>query len=193
MILINLHILFIILFIITTCLIFNTNNPVHSVLYLILDFCLASFILILYKIEYLALLFIIVYVGAVAVLFLFVVMMINIKDETKIRYSNIYFGIIIIFFLFIKIFFLLNHTFCNIKDNIQEYYIQPINYLSNTEMIGQILYNNYSIGFLLAGFILLIALVGAIILTISFKESEKLDKSYMQLSKNRNGSIKKFH
>lgn len=60
---------------------------------------------------------------------------------------------------------------------------KPLKYLTNTEIIGQILYNNYYFAFLIGGFILLVALVGSIVLTIHFKDSEELDKSYAQLSR----------
>ena len=60
---------------------------------------------------------------------------------------------------------------------------KPLKYLTNTEIIGQVLYNNYYFAFLIGGFILLVALVGSIVLTIHFKDSDELDKSYAQLSR----------
>ena len=164
-------------------LIFLMNNPVHSVLFLILNFCLASLIILIYEVEFLGLLFVMVYIGAVAVLFLFVVMMLNIKDETKTRltFLKVYIIILSLLILFISIYTFFNDSFFSNYNILNTF--KPLKYLTNTEIIGQILYNNYYFSFLIGGFILLVALVGAIVLTIHFKDSEELDKSYVQLSR----------
>jgi NADH-quinone oxidoreductase subunit J len=192
-----LHYLLTLLFVITSVSIFISNNPVHSVLFLILSFCLAALILFMFEVEFLGLLFIMVYVGAVAILFLFVVMMINTKkiirkDLSYLNYVTIIFFITI---LFIKLSFTFNQVFFNQNDdNVIFQYFKPITfeYLSNMEVLGQALYNNYNFIILIAGLILLIALIGCIRLTIDFKENKKLNKSYKQLSKN-SACVHKFN
>ena len=82
--------------------VYFSMNPVHSVLFLILAFVNASFILILFQIEFLALLFIIVYVGAIAVLFLFIVMMLNIK---KVRINSSFFNRLLFLSILVSLFF----------------------------------------------------------------------------------------
>lgn len=192
-----LHYILTLLFIITSVLIFISNNPVHSVLFLILSFCLAAIILFMFEVEFLGLLFIMVYVGAVAILFLFVVMMINTKKTIRktLSYSNYVTIIFFITILFIKLSFTFNHVFFNQSDDdVIFHYFKPITFefLSNMEVLGQALYNNYNFTVLIAGFILLIALVGCIRLTIDFKENKKVNKSYKQLSKN-SACVHKFN
>jgi len=169
--------------VLSACSIFLMNNPVHSVLFLILNFCLASLIILIYEVKFLGLLFVMVYVGAVAVLFLFVVMMLNIKDEIKgkLTFLKIYIIILSLLIIFISIYTFFNENFVSNYNVLNTF--KPLKYLTNTEIIGQILYNNYYFAFLIGGFILLVALVGSIVLTIHFKDSEELDKSYAQLSR----------
>ena len=161
----------------TGAYIFIVSNPVYSVLFLILSFCNAAMILILFKIEFLGLVFLMIYVGAVAVLFLFVIMMINTKTikSTTLNFNKIFF---------------INRSFFNInsKDLLiteNNNLLNQIDFLSNTEILGQCLYNNYNIGVLIAGFILLIALIGSICLTLDFKKEVKpQNKDNRQLSRN---------
>ena len=193
-----LHTFLTFLLLITGIFIFISTNPVYSVLFLILNFCIAAIILFMLGIEFLGLLFIMVYVGAVAVLFLFVIMMINTK-KIVMRQLSLHTYFIIIFFCsisYIKLNFIFNDTFFNQSDenvilnNFNSSILQVDN-LSNIELIGQSLYNNYNIALLLAGFILLIALIGCICLTIDFKQKKSIDKSYKQLSKD-NDCVHKF-
>jgi NADH-quinone oxidoreductase subunit J len=140
--------------------------------------------------EFLGLLFVMVYVGAVAVLFLFVVMMINTKKSVLRNFHSLYYFIIIniCIIVFINLFFNVNNTFFNSESssvilNDFNFSILRIDTLSNIQVIGQALYNNYILGVLLAGFVLLIALIGSISLTINFKKEQVLNKSYKQLSR----------
>lgn len=179
-----------ILIIIAGVFIFLSNNPVHSVLFLILTFCIASLILLMFEIEFLGLLFIMVYVGAVAVLFLFVVMMINTKkiipkdistSQALLLTSLLSILIIKITSFFKDIFFDAYNAQAFFKNkNLNTLFFDK---LTNIEVIGQGLYNNYSIAVLLAGFVLLIALIGCVCLTIDLKKKKIIDKSYRQLSK----------
>lgn len=193
-----LHLILMFILVVSSLLIFFSNNHVYSVLFLILSFVISAIILIMFEVEFIGLLFIMVYVGAVAVLFLFVVMMINVKKKSyQIKNPTIiYLNLIAGLFLWIKLYTTINATFFNSADN--DAILYPFNYtliqfdnLSNIEVIGQALYNGYNVAFILAGFILLVALIGSIHLTINFKESKKLDESYKQLSR-RYTSVYKF-
>lgn len=191
------HFLLTILILIAVLNIFLSNNPVFSVLYLILSFCLASVICILFGAEFIGLIFITVYVGAVAVLFLFVVMMINIKKNLSHnveRTTNFfsYFGPLIFYKIHQIIFSIFsdNHIADLVENKNDYFHLLLQEPLSNTEIIGQVLFNVYGHAILIAGFILLIALVGSIALTINFKDSELLDKEYAQLSRSKTTIIK---
>jgi NADH-quinone oxidoreductase subunit J len=186
------------LLIISGIYIFISSNPVHSVLSLILNFCLAAIILLMFEAEFIGLLFIMVYVGAVAVLFLFIVMMINLKklQQKKLSKATI---LIISFspFVFFKLYSLICTFFTDKNyDKLDpiysiEHFSNFIDPLSNIQVIGQALFNGFGSAVLLAGFVLLIALLGSICLTIDFKDSKKLDDTYDQLSR-KNKIIHKF-
>lgn len=158
------HLLILFFFIISNFLVFNCKNPVHSVLFLILSFVLSSLILFLFKIDFLALLYIIIYVGAIAVLFLFVVMMLNIKS-VSINYQLMVIISFVSIFALINILIFLDKIFSNQNKDLLN---QNLNFdsLSNIDVFGQILYN-YNISLvLIAGLLLLIALIGSISLTL---------------------------
>ena len=152
-------------FIITACavMVISSRNPVHSVLFLILAFFNAGALFVILGAEFLAMMLVIVYVGAVAVLFLFVVMMLNINFSKVKEGFQKYFpiGSLIGFILFIEIILMVfsgdllvnkNYEF---NDNIP-----------NTHKIGSLLYTEYIYVFQLSGLILLVAMVGAIVLTL---------------------------
>jgi NADH-quinone oxidoreductase subunit J len=155
-----------ILGIVSSIMVIGFKNPVHSVFSLILTFCISSCLLLSINIDFLAMIFIVVYVGAIAVLFLFVVMMLNIKlvqfTESIIRY--IPFGIILCI-IFVNEIYFINFKF-KLITNVQNDWI---NYFINSDaivLIGEILYTNYIHLFVLAGLILLIAMVGTINITL---------------------------
>ena len=140
------------------------RNPVHSVLWLILSFFNAAGLMLLAGAEFIALLLIIVYVGAVAVLFLFVVMMLNI-DFGQLRSgftSNLPFGIIIALVLLAEIVIAITawKSGPGISGAAPPESTQP-----NIVALGELLYSRYLFPFELAGLILLVAMIGAIVLT----------------------------
>lgn len=182
--------------IITGFMVITAKNPVHSILNLVLTFILASVLLLIIGIEFLSLLFIIVYVGAIAILFLFVVMMLNIKrvelvDNTT-RYVPIGFIIGIIFLSIIKnkilpsggsadnIYSTVSYGILNGEDIAPSSLI--INRATNIEAIGQILYTHYFLFFLMAGVILLIAMLGAIVLSIRHEADIKRQDIFSQIA-----------
>ena len=155
-------------------LVVMSRNPVHSVLWLILTFFGSSGLFILLGAEFLALILMIVYVGAVAVLFMFVVMMLNINfSELRsgfTRYLPV--GLLIGLVLFVE----LNLVFSDwIPGNSFKPKIQSINDtdIENTKQLGLVLYTDFILYFQLAGIILLIAMIGAIVLTHQKKRSIK--------------------
>jgi len=178
-----LHTLLISVLILSSLFVFISDNPVHSVLFLIFSLCNAAIILFLFNVEFLALIFIIVYVGAIAVLFLFVVMMLNVKIVGS-ELINFYFPIIVVVgsTLFFQIFIGLERVFSNFN-NENTNFSKLVDNLTNIDIIGQALYNYYSIVFLLAGFILLVAMIGAICLTLNFSSARKNELTFRQLSR----------
>ena len=174
-------------------LVSSAINPVESVLFLILTFCNAAAILFIFDAEFLGLIFVIIYVGAIAVLFLFVIMMLNVKIQDQQSLStNIFKGSYVvrffsIYLVFILILLLLKSIFSDYK-SISETTASMLNFdsLNNIDVLGQFLYNYFLVSFLLAGLILLIALVGAIVLTLKFSSLQKGQLVYRQLSRTDN-------
>ena len=181
--LISLSLIFICIFV------FIVDNPVHSVLLLILAFFNAAIILFLLRVEFLAIIFIIIYVGAIAILFLFVVMMLNVKifilDLTQ------YYLFLIVFLLTfsLQVFLFVSDIFYNLTNYEGMYSIIPtflFDDLSNINILGQVLYNYYTPCFLLSGLVLLVAMIGAISLTLNFKSNSKTEILYKQLARSEN-------
>nr|WCH57686.1 NADH dehydrogenase subunit 6 [Hypnea cryptica] len=181
-----LFILFAILGIISSFMVITSINAVHSVLFLILVFCNTSALLLLLGSEFLSLMLIIVYVGAIAVLFLFVVMMLNVKVNPLAinRYSIIPIGFLIFFVLFN----ILSNSVTELDFINQPYlilnlvnWVSETNFISNIEIIGNVLYTNYCILFLICGLILLVAMVGVIVLTMHQRRDVRKQKIEIQL------------
>ena len=172
--------------IISALLLINTKNPVYSVLFLILVFCNSTGLLLLFNIEFIAILLIIIYIGAITVLFLFVIMMLNIRIETNPNLNYI----ITFFFLSGSLFFIFDKVILFISPNSTPYsyneWVVLLDTLTNIETIGQVLYTYYSPIFLVVGLILLLALIGAVLLTLQTKQKEHIFK---QISRNCNNSI----
>jgi len=166
-----------------------SENPVHSVLFLILTFCNAAAILLLLNVEFLGLIFIIIYVGAIAVLFLFVVMMLNVKIYSSKSFAQNPIVFLIGFIAFSQIFLLLEKTFLDSNTLIASETVSVSTFLdslSSIDVLGQGLYNNYIICFLIAGLVLLVAMIGAIVLTLNFSSQRKNEIVFRQLSRSDN-------
>ena len=151
-----------------------SRNPVHSVLFLILAFVNASGLFILMGAEFLAMILVVVYVGAVAVLFLFVIMMLDV-DFTELREGFIEYlpvGILIGGIFLFEL--LLTVGFWIINPGVAKSITAAIpTNVSNTEALGLVLYTRYIYYFQLAGMVLLVAMIGAIVLTLRHKASVK--------------------
>lgn len=178
--------------IISAIMVISSTNAVYSIFFLILVFCNATFLLLLLNAEFLALTIILVYIGAVAVLFLFVVMMLDIKKIDK-KEKNMFFflpiNIIIGFIMLISIYLILfkDLTFSLSPINPEYLYfnwVELITPLSNIEIIGQYLYTYGFLYFIQAGLILLLAMIGAIVLTMESGQKMKRQHIAEQTSRN---------
>jgi len=161
-------------------MVIQARNPVHSVLFLILVFFNAAGLLVLLGLDFFAMIFLVVYVGAIAVLFLFVVMMLNIKlaeiNEKRLRYLPIG-GLLGLLFLF-EILLIVDNDLIPLLfyDNVQAFaeyrnlnfidWSNTIHTVTNIQAIGNILYTYYFYFSLLSSVILLVAMIGAIVLTM---------------------------
>jgi NADH-quinone oxidoreductase subunit J len=167
----------------------SSKNPVHSVLFLILVFICGAGVLLYLGAEFIALIFIIVYVGAIAVLFLFIVMMLDIKlnrtRSTFLKYLpfSLLFGVLFLIEVYVSI----EDVFMkiNFQNSSSNWYLL-IDKLSNTELLGQVLYQEFMLCFLLCGILLLIAMLGAIVLTQKFSSARTNEITEKQLSRGEN-------
>ena len=181
----SLHFFFLALLVISSILVIFSYNPVYSVLFLILSFLSSASILFLFNVDFLAVLFIIIYVGAIAVLFLFVVMMLNIKVYSKPNFNLIPLYIFFSFCLSFNLFTNLESIFSS-EITPTGYNFLFLDSLSNIDIFGQVLFNYFMVGVLLSGLILLVAMLGAIILTLNFRNPRKSENSTRQLARSDN-------
>jgi NADH-quinone oxidoreductase subunit J len=188
--------LILVLLILSSILVVFVKNPIHSILFLVVVFFNATTLLLLYDIEFLALIFLIVYVGAISVLFLFVIMMLNIRvielSEDFLKYLPIL-GLISLIFIFQTFgFYDFFYSDLNLSDSkifrFKDWSLDA-SFLSQTQILGKILYVDYVSLFWLAGFILLISMLGAIVLTFSYNSALKKQQIYKQMSRDYNKSI----
>ena len=167
-----------------------SKQPINSVLFLIFSFINASGLFLLAGAEFLALIIVIVYVGAVAVLFLFVIMMLDfnpetIKEETK-KYLPV--GLLVGSVLFVEIILMMNSPEIFSKEfKIIGRIVETD--LTNTEILGSLIYTEYFLQFQMAGFILLVAMIGAIVLTLRHRDFVRRQNIHDQVSRDPNTSI----
>ncbi|WP_315720437.1 MULTISPECIES: NADH-quinone oxidoreductase subunit J [unclassified Bradyrhizobium] len=151
-----------------------SKNPVHSVLYLILAFVNASGLFVLMGAEFLAMILVVVYVGAVAVLFLFVIMMLDV-DFTELREGFLQYmpiGLVVGGIFLFELLLTVSYWVINPTTPKAITAAIPTN-VTNTEALGLVLYTKYVHYFQLSGMILLVAMIGAIVLTLRHKASVK--------------------
>ena len=183
-------------FIFSTLLIFTcfkvitSSNPVLSAINLVFSFFLSAVLWLLLGAEFLSIILILVYVGAVMVLFLFVVMMLDIniakKTAAYIRYLPLGIAVFIAFNVLIIYFFI--NTFENIDYNV----VKNIEIISdsNTENLGYVLFTKYIIEFEIAGLILLLGIISAIVLTYRKNPKNKYQNPTMQISASKKDRLK---
>lgn len=180
---------------VSSLMVIALSNAVHSVLFLILVFCNIAGLLLLLGAEFLSFMLLIVYVGAIAVLFLFVVMMLNIKiNAAKInKFSILPIGLLVFIILFNQLSMSI-HEFDLLTPQQKELnfvtWALESNNISNIEAVGKVLYTAYSLLFLICGFILLVAMIGAIVLTMHQRVDVKKQKIEIQLARSPSNVVK---
>ena len=175
-----------ILIITSSLLVITSKNPIHSVLFLILVFFNTSILFLFSNAEFLAMVVLIVYIGAVAVLFLFVIMMLDINiaklRQTFLNYLPI--GLLVGFIILLELIYVVSQSKLNFTETISTNNNNISNQmLDNTKAIGNILYTDYFLLFQISGIILLVAMIGAIFLTIRKREGAKKQNIYKQTLK----------
>ena len=171
-----------------------SKNTVHAVFFLILDFISVGCLFIMIGAEFLGMIMLIVYVGAVAVLFLFVVMMLNVAEQKQSWFrdseksTHIPVGLIVSLIILAEILVVLGGW--KYKSNFIKTDSLIINEsLTNTHMLGNVLYTQYIHLFQVAGVILLLAMIGAIVLTYTKRVGVKKQSYINQISRERKTSI----
>ena len=181
---------FSIIAVVSAIMVTASKNTVHSVFFLILDFISISCLFIMIGAEFLGMIMLIVYVGAVAVLFLFVVMMLNVAQQKNQWFAgqatskHIPVGLIISTLIFFEIIIVIGGW--KYKPEIFDINNSLANTsISNTHSLGQILYTDYIHVFQISGMILLVAMVGAIVLTFRQRSGLKRQSYIKQISRER--------
>ena len=171
-----------------------SKNTVHSVFFLILDFISISCLFIMIGAEFLGMIMLIVYVGAVAVLFLFVVMMLNVAQQKNQWFSaresskHIPVGLIISVIIFFELIIVIGGWKYK-PDLFPAMSLNIDSSISNTHAIGYVLYTDYIHIFQLSGMILLVAMVGAIVLTFRQRTGVKRQSYFSQISRERSDGV----
>ncbi len=186
---------FSIIAVISAIMVTVSKNTVHSVFFLILDFISISCLFIMIGAEFLGMIMLIVYVGAVAVLFLFVVMMLNVAQQKNQWFnsestssSHIPVGLIISTIIFFELIIVVGGW--KYKPELSNLNTTQIsNEISNTHSLGQVLYTDFIHIFQISGMILLIAMIGAIVLTFRRREGLKTQSYLKQISRERSEGI----
>lgn len=170
-----------------------SRNPVHSVLWLILTFFSAAGMMVLMGAEFVAMLLIIVYVGAVMVLFLFVVMMLDVDFAELKRGLADYLplGAVVGLVLVVELGLVLGHwVFADAAPAARAAEMPAPSDMPNTQALGSILYDDYILIFQLAGLILLVAMIGAIVLTLRHRQDIKRQDILEQMYRGRDVELK---
>ena len=186
--------IFSIVAVISAIMVTASKNTVHSVFFLILDFISISCLFIMIGAEFLGMIMLIVYVGAVAVLFLFVVMMLNVAQQqnqwflSKSSSGHIPIGLIISAIIFFELIIVVGGWKYK-PDLVNPKNLANLNEVTNTHSLGQVLYTDYIHIFQISGMILLIAMIGAIVLTFRQREGVKTQSYIKQISRERSEGV----
>ncbi len=186
--------IFSIIAIFSSVMVLASKNTVHSVFFLILDFISISCLFIMLGAEFLGMMMLIVYVGAVAVLFLFVVMMLNVAQQKNEWFTStkssthIPFGLLFSIIIFFELIIVVGGW--KYKENVSNSLsLDIISGTTNTHSIGNVLYTEYIHLFQLSGMILLVSMIGAIVLTFRKRSSIKRQSYFKQISRERNEGV----
>ena len=185
---------FSIIAVISAIMVTVSKNTVHSVFFLILDFISISCLFIMIGAEFLGMIMLIVYVGAVAVLFLFVVMMLNVAQQKNQWFASessskhIPIGLIISIIIFFELIIVIGGWKYK-PDLVSSMSLNIDSSISNTHAIGYVLYTDYIHIFQLSGMILLVAMIGAIVLTYRQRSGVKRQSYFSQISRERSDGV----
>lgn len=185
--------IFSILLIFSATMVVVSQHPIFSLLFLVASFVFSSFLLFILECEFLALLFIVIYVGAIAVLFLFAIMMLEFKldnlSKNMMKYLPV--GVIFGFLLLYPLVSQISSQFVSSPYPDSFYFNKYRNWYdlvdstTDIEVYGQILYSYFVLQFLVTGLILLVVLVGVVYLANTFNNKQTLEQSvFKQLSRN---------
>ena len=168
-------------------MVITSRSTVNSVFFLILDFISVGCLFIMVGAEFLGMIILIVYVGAVAVLFLFVVMMLNVAEQKQSWFigkksTHIPSGLIVSVLIFLELLVVIGGW--KYKDNLMSSSTLSISKTTNTHELGSVMYTDYILYFQLAGIVLLLAMIGAILLTFRERVGVKKQSYFKQISRN---------
>lgn len=166
----------------------GSRNPVHAVLWLIFTFCNSAALMILIGAEFIAMMLIIIYVGAVAVLFLFVVMMLNVEysNLTSIFSRNLTFIVPMTILLFLYLAFIIVLSNSSLRSDVMHPITSDVN---NIQAIGRVLYTDFILPFQTSGIILFLAMIASIVLTHRHRSGVKRQDVSKQLARNKANSV----
>ncbi len=176
----------------SSLMVITSRNTVNSVFFLILDFISVGCLFIMVGAEFLGMIILIVYVGAVAVLFLFVVMMLNVAEQKQSWFigkksTHIPTGLIVSVLIFLELLVVVGGW--KQKDNLMTSSTLKISNISNTHQLGLVMYTDYILYFQIAGVILLLSMIGAILLTFRKRQGVKKQNYFKQISRESSSSV----
>ena len=171
-----------------------SKNTVHSVFFLILDFISISCLFIMIGAEFLGMIMLIVYVGAVAILFLFVVMMLNVAQQknewftSRNSSTHIPIGLLVSLIIFFELIIVIGGWKYK-PDLVDSISIEINSTITNTQSLGNVIYTDYIHLFQLSGMILLVAMIGAIVLTFRERTGVKRQSYFKQISREKKDGV----
>ena len=183
---------FSIIAIFSSLMVITSRSTVNSVFFLILDFISVGCLFIMVGAEFLGMIILIVYVGAVAVLFLFVVMMLNVAEQKQSWFigkksTHLPAGLIVSVLIFLELLVVIGGW--KYKDNLMSSSTLDLSNISNTHQLGLVMYTDYILFFQLAGIILLLSMIGAILLTFRKRSGVKKQSYFKQISRSPTSSV----
>ena len=183
---------FSIIAIFSSLMVITSRNTVNSVFFLILDFISVGCLFIMVGAEFLGMILLIVYVGAVAVLFLFVVMMLNVAEQKQSWFigkksTHLPIGLIVSVLMLLELLVVAGGW--KYKEDLMSSSTLVISNISNTHQLGLVMYTDYILYFQLAGIILLLSMIGAILLTFRERKGVKKQSYFTQISRNPKSAV----
>ena len=183
---------FSIIAIFSSLMVITSRNTINSVFFLILDFISVGCLFIMVGAEFLGMIILIVYVGAVAVLFLFVVMMLNVAEQKQSWFigqksTHLPTGLIISVLILLELLVVVGGW--KYKEDLMSSSTLVISNISNTHQLGLVMYTDYILYFQLAGIILLLSMIGAILLTFRERKGVKKQSYFTQISRNPKSAV----